>query len=53
MKTKRITISKNNTSVKKSIETSINKKKTINEFIKEGKDLKQLEVRGIELIQPI
>lgn len=49
----RTTYTENNPSIKKRIVTSIDKKKIINKFIREGKDLKKLNDKGIKLKFPL
>ena len=53
MSTIRITYNEKNPSVNKRIEATIEKKKIINKFIREGKDLKKLNDRGIKLKMPL
>ena len=49
----KVTYHENNPSINKRIDTSIEKKKIINSYIREGKDLKELNDKGIKLKQPI
>ena len=53
MKTIRVTYSSKNTSFDKRIKASIEKKKLINKYIREAKDLKELNDSGIKFKQPV
>ncbi len=53
MGTIRITYTEKNPSINKRIIASIDKKKIINKFIREGKDLKKLNDKGIKLKLPL
>ena len=53
MNTIKITYKEKNPSINKRIIASIDKKKIINEFIREGKDLNKLNDKGIKLKLPL
>ena len=53
MSTVRITYTDKNSSIDKRIIASIDKKKIINKFIREGKELKNLNDKGIKLKMPL
>jgi len=53
MSTVKITYTASNSSIKKRVVASVKKKKIINEFIREGKDLTKLNDRGIILRMPL
>jgi len=53
MSTVRITYNENNPSITRKIEASADKKKIINDYIRKGKDLKELDGKGIKLKLPL